>query len=170
MNSRSLARIAVTSISLLAVALPSAAAHAAPKDACWRYQATVNRHQDRIAELDAQIDPVAKKIEQLDHEYQDANGAAEYYATVWGEARDWVGYLEEDESGEFSAADYRDAVAKRDEARKQLDKANAAERKAYAALNGVSQDPKVVEERAKSQKLLVRAENALAKCEAKPSA
>ncbi|MGY0018602.1 hypothetical protein [Streptomyces sp. cg35] len=168
MTSRSLTRIAVTAVSLFAVALPGVAqaADAAPKGPCHRYQATVNRHQDRLDALNAQIVPVTKKIEQLDHAYEEANSAAEYRATVWAEARDWVTYLEEDESGEFSAADYQRAVQERDEARQALDKANAEERKAYAALRAVQQDPKLVEERARTKKLLTRAENALAKCEA----
>ncbi|MEV0096996.1 hypothetical protein [Streptomyces sp. NPDC050738] len=173
MTTRPLARIAVTAVSLLAVAFPGvaqAAADTAPKDPCWRYQATVNRHQDRLDELSSQIDPVTKKTEELEHAYQDADNEAEYWHTAWYEARDWVKYLEEDESGDFSAADYEAAVKARDEARANLDKANAEERKAYAALQEVKQNPQLLEDRAKTQKLLARAEKVLDKCKAQPSA
>ncbi|MFC7308218.1 hypothetical protein ACFQVC_28855 [Streptomyces monticola] len=173
MNSRPLARIAVTAISLLALAAPGmaqAAADSAPKDPCWRYQATVNRHQDRLDSLNAEIDPVAKKIEQLEHEYEGASGEADYWHTVSYEARAWVSYLESDDSGEFSAADYAQAVKERDKAVAEYEKAVAAEKKASEALREVKQDPKLIEERAKTQKLLARAEKALARCEAKPAA
>ncbi|MEV3855144.1 hypothetical protein AB0J38_12560 [Streptomyces sp. NPDC050095] len=173
MTSRSLTRIAVTAATLLAVALPGvaqASADTAPKDKCWRYQATVNRHQDKLDELNAKIDPVAEQIEVLEHVYQAADGEANYWDTVWFEARDWVKYLEQDDSGEFSAADYEAAVKARDEARANLDRANAEAGKAYEELRKVQQDPKLLEERAKTQKLLTRAEKALAKCEAQPAA
>ncbi|MGD6749228.1 hypothetical protein [Streptomyces sp. BH105] len=150
-------------------AAQATAATSAPEP-CHRYQATVNRHQETVDRINGELAPVEKKIEELDHDQQMADGAEEYYRTVYTEARDWVRELEGEEEFDPTSADYLQAVQERDAAARAYDKAVEDSRAAYEARKDVELDPQLLADRARAKKLLGTAEKRLATCLARPAA
>ncbi|WP_327353900.1 hypothetical protein [Streptomyces sp. NBC_01304] len=152
-----LARAAVTGLSLLALALPASAAQAldaAPKPPCAAYEKTVERHKATIGKMTVDI-------EELELTAFETDSRVEYAHVVWYEARDAYRDLSEDaEEMGLTEDDLAELMKQRDEAYVKYQKAQEEDRAASAALKAAESSPEL----AKAKQLLARAEKALQTC------
>ncbi|MER7174643.1 hypothetical protein [Streptomyces mesophilus] len=159
-------RAAVVAASFLALVLPASLAHAdaAPPKNCNAYQKTVNRHQESADKLDERFAAEQAKSDELYDAVVEATGEVDWLMDSIGDVEEGLHYAEPE------SAEYAELIEKREDLRKDLEKARAKERSAYNAWRAFEPDEELAQDRTKTHRLLKTAKTRLTNCQNKLAA